>query len=195
MKAKVKLFANRRKDSSTGRMYDIYEISAPYSIRQHEEMQHKDVSTALDISAKRAYTPSYRQAGLFLRAIQYNQREQLSQECLCKSFFCLCLWRLTVAITGVNLVHLANYVVQAWEADPTEARVTDVVQVMSHLLRTTGIDPKSCSLDDALRITCRNTAAIPTVCPSFTLLVAIRYIDRLKRASCSEKEKPAEQRY
>ena len=70
--------------------------------------------------------------------------------------------------------------VQSWEVNPTESKVTELIDVMKHLIDSTRIDT-TINLDEALRQSCRSPAALPTVCPSVALLVAMRYIDRLKK--------------
>ncbi|KAG2220816.1 hypothetical protein INT45_004477, partial [Circinella minor] len=160
-------------------LYDVFEIRTPYtipprSIRQNTQKDNIKTTTlpanttthpsaitkAFDLtSTKQAYAPNYKQACMFLRAIQINRRERLSPECL---------------------RHLSTFVVQSWEVDPTEAKVTELIDVMNHLVDTTQIDT-TINLDEALRQSCRNPAALPTVCPIVALLVAMRYIDRLKK--------------
>ncbi|KAI8137489.1 hypothetical protein BJV82DRAFT_525188 [Fennellomyces sp. T-0311] len=166
MKTRVKLYTHRIKSAANGRLYDVFEIRTPYttprSIQQNQKRTDAAaISRAFDIaSTKQAYAPSYKEACMFLRAIQVNRRERLSPQCLRKC-------------------HLATFVVQAWEVNPTETKVTELVDVMKHLLDTTRID--TADLDEALKQSCRNPAAFPTVCPSVALLVAMRYIDRLKK--------------
>ncbi|KAI9491758.1 hypothetical protein BDB00DRAFT_873968 [Zychaea mexicana] len=188
MKTRVKLYTHRIKSAANGQLYDVFEVRTPYttgprSVRQQQQQRQQqtpasdttdaaaDVATAtstdaaaitkaFDItSTKQAYAPSYKEACMFLRAIQINRRERVSPQCL---------------------RHLATYVVQAWEVDPAEAKVTELIDVMTHLLDTTQVDT-TLALDDALRQSCRNPAALPTVCPTVALLVAMRYIDRLKK--------------
>ncbi|KAI9244114.1 hypothetical protein BDA99DRAFT_529451 [Phascolomyces articulosus] len=188
MKTRVKLYTHRIKSTSTGQLYDVFEIRTPYttpsrSIRCNNNKNNNNQKTAtitsppvstttsttdpaaltkaFDItSTKKAYAPSYKEACMFLRAIQINRREQLSPQCL---------------------RYLATFVVQSWEVEPTEIKVTELMDVMKHLLDTTQIDPTLSDLDEAIKQTCRNPAAIPTVCPTVALLVAMRYIDRLKK--------------
>ncbi|KAI8384429.1 uncharacterized protein BYT42DRAFT_562525 [Radiomyces spectabilis] len=124
---------------------------APYRFeRNYNDMQKR--LTAV-------YQASYNQAGLLLQAIQLNRRQRLHPNCI---------------------RHLADFVVQAWEVDPTPSVTTDLVALMNNILNTTALMPEA-PLDDALKAFCRGKTSTPTVCPNITLLMAVHYIQRLKQ--------------
>lgn len=56
---------------------------------------------------------------------------------------------------------------------------------MNHLLDTTGIQNKKLSLNERVQRVCLSDSSVPTVCPSITLLFAVRYIERLKQVKRS----------
>jgi hypothetical protein len=45
---------------------------------------------------------------------------------------------------------------------------------------TTGMQNKKLTLDETIQRVCLSDSPVPTVCPSITLLFAVRYIERLK---------------
>ncbi|KAI9316639.1 hypothetical protein BX666DRAFT_1945333 [Dichotomocladium elegans] len=185
MKTRVKLHHNSRVKDNTSR-YDVYDMRAPYTIppstqqRQQPQQQPSTPPTppspatdeVVNITAaaslnrtahenvRRAYAPNYNEAKGILQAIRLNQREPLSQQCIHR---------------------LATYVVQAWEADPSITRVVELVDVINHLISATTLSSQPGLDDNLLRQYCRNPSALPTLCPSVALLIAMRYIDRLKK--------------
>ncbi|KAI8085015.1 uncharacterized protein BX664DRAFT_338339 [Halteromyces radiatus] len=103
------------------------------------------------------YNADYYQACRILQTIQqYNHRA--SHQCL---------------------LHLATFITQSWESNPSQQLIDDILQFMNHLLDTTGLSPMP--LNDSLRQLCANKSPIPTVSPTLTLLFAASYIERLKQ--------------
>ncbi|KAG0171023.1 hypothetical protein DFQ28_001374 [Apophysomyces sp. BC1034] len=156
MKARINLHNYNTK----GRI-DTYQFREPYTT-QRPAINKQDTIQRL---ASSAYASNYNQACLLLQAIQLNRRQRLSQQCIS---------------------HLATYVTRAWEADPSQSKIEELIKLMTNLLNTTGLYEKA-PLDQALKQFCRNPVAVPTVCPSVTLLVAVSYIERLKQKYTSIK--------
>ncbi|CAO3636402.1 unnamed protein product [Cunninghamella echinulata] len=101
---------------------------------------------------------NYTQACLLLHAIEINRRQMLHPRCI---------------------AHLANFVARAWESNPDEIKTQQLYQLMQNLLSTTAI--KQSTLENALITFCKNKASTPTPCSSVTLLIAISYIEKLKK--------------
>ncbi|KAI9302981.1 hypothetical protein BJ944DRAFT_269098 [Cunninghamella echinulata] len=101
---------------------------------------------------------NYTQACLLLHAIEINRRQMLHPRCI---------------------AHLANFVARAWETNPNEIKTQQLYQLMQNLLSTTAI--KQTTLENALITFCKNKASTPTPCSSVTLLIAISYIEKLKK--------------
>ncbi|ORY97595.1 hypothetical protein BCR43DRAFT_244974 [Syncephalastrum racemosum] len=168
MKAKVKLY-NHKLRSGSGRIYDIYEIGHPYSQQQRRDQARQEQAEECDATAaalnvttiRKAYQADYQQATLILQAIEANERKPISHECI---------------------RHLATFVVHAWEVDPNHGKVQELEGVMHHLLGSTRMDNNEHDqLENAIKQYCRNSVATPTVCPNVTLLIAVHYVDRLKK--------------
>ncbi|KAI7863036.1 hypothetical protein BDF14DRAFT_1885505 [Spinellus fusiger] len=137
----------------------------------------KHYSRSLDTTdttqrCKTAYSPDCNQARLILQAIRLNDQRKLSQRCI---------------------EHIAHYITHVWESNATEQNTLDLVDVIKRLVTSTGI--QASSVNEALRLFCRSSAATPTPCPSTTLLIAVNYIERLKQkynyvkgsSSCSQR--------
>lgn len=77
---------------------------------------------------------------------------------------------------------MASYVVQAWEVDPSEASINEIATLMHHLLSTTASKHDHEDMATILmEYAHKQQSSMPTPCPNLTLLVAIQYIDRLKK--------------
>ncbi|KAI8065454.1 hypothetical protein BC940DRAFT_304141 [Gongronella butleri] len=105
------------------------------------------------------FTSSYTQACHLLQLIKRNNGKRLSPGCI---------------------AHLGKYVTAAWEERPDDAKAHDTIAFLQHLLDTTGIQGTT-SIDQAVHQFCQQSAAFPVACPSMTLLIAMHYIDRLKK--------------
>ncbi|OBZ83300.1 hypothetical protein A0J61_08649 [Choanephora cucurbitarum] len=106
-----------------------------------------------------AYSSSYTQAYLILKAVQLNGRRRLTTDCV---------------------YHLANSVARSWESNPDQEQIEALVKLMTNLLDSTLLCPER-PLDDALQQFCRNHVPTQSVSPSVTLLIALEYIERLKK--------------
>ncbi|KAJ8656547.1 hypothetical protein O0I10_007870 [Lichtheimia ornata] len=160
---------SRSKTSSTS----IPFIQLPPPIQsqpQFSPMYGKDASSTFTHAAyqntQRAYQPCLKEAqGLYQALNMYHYthpNEKLNPHCIRR---------------------LASYVVQAWEVDPSEASITEIASLMHHLLSTTA--SKNDTNEDMdtilMEYAHKQQSSMPTPCPNLTLLVAIRYIDRLKK--------------
>jgi hypothetical protein len=68
-----------------------------------------------------------------------------------------------------------------WEGEEQNSeRTSQLAQTINNLLSTTGIKGVA-DLDEAIVKTCANRSAMPVACPTTTMMVAICYIQRLKR--------------
>ncbi|KAF7722430.1 hypothetical protein EC973_003132 [Apophysomyces ossiformis] len=150
----MKTRVNLHNYNSKGRI-DTFQFRQPYTTQRPSNTKQDTIQRL----AASAYAANYSQACLLLQAIQLNRRKRLSPQCIS---------------------HLASYVSKAWEADPSPSKIEELVKLMTNLLNTTGLYEQR-PLDQALKQFCRNPVAVPTVCPSVTLLVAVSYIERLKQ--------------
>lgn len=80
----------------------------------------------------------------------------------------------------VLIVQLANFVAKAWETNPEQEKIEELAKLMTNLMDTTLLCPEK-PFDEALKQFCRNNIPTHSVSPSITLLIAIGYIERLKK--------------
>lgn len=181
---------SRSKTSSTS----IPFIQLPPPIQsqpQFSPMYGKDASSTFTHAAyqntQRAYQPCLKEAqGLYQALNMYHYthpNEKLNPHCIRKHDCCCHNY-----IDWQNFWcegRLASYVVQAWEVDPSEASITEIASLMHHLLSTTA--SKNDTNEDMdtilMEYAHKQQSSMPTPCPNLTLLVAIRYIDRLKKVT------------
>lgn len=207
MKAKVKLY-NHKFRRGSGRIYDIYEIGHPYPQHERREQVRQDQAEECDATAaalnvttiRQAYQADYKQATLMLQAIEANERKPISHECIRmlkdrvygsdrgrESGVTTRNWDsmhadLCGLLFVIYLGHLATFVVHAWEVDPNHGKVQELEGVMHHLLGSSQMKyNENDSIKDAIKQYCRSPVATPTVCPNVTLLIAVHYVDRLKK--------------
>ncbi|KAG2183710.1 hypothetical protein INT43_006721 [Umbelopsis isabellina] len=106
------------------------------------------------------YNGNTTQAILFLKAIKANNRQPMQP---------------------FTIPSLATDILKNWEGgEQSSERTAQLVQTIDNLLVTTGI--KNCNdLDEAIVKTCANQSAMPVACPTTTMMVAMSYIQRLRR--------------
>lgn len=155
-------------------------------------MHGKDASSTFTHAAyqntQRAYQPCLKEAqGLYQALNMYHYThpdEKLTPHCI-RKHDCLLLSQLYRLTKIFDEGRLASYVVQAWEVDPSEVSITEIAGLMHHLLSTTA--SKNDSNEDMdtilMEYAHKQQSSMPTPCPNLTLLVAIRYIDRLKKVT------------
>lgn len=79
------------------------------------------------------------------------------------------------------LASLAADILKNWEGgEQSSERTAQLAQTINNLLTTTGIKNVK-DLDEAIVKTCANRSAMPVACPTTTMMVAMSYIQRLKR--------------
>jgi hypothetical protein len=76
---------------------------------------------------------------------------------------------------------LAADILKNWEGEElNSSRTAQLAETINNLLTTTAIKGVT-DLDAAIMKTCANRSAMPVACPTTTMMVAICYIQRLKR--------------
>ncbi|GAB5589870.1 hypothetical protein Unana1_04770 [Umbelopsis nana] len=106
------------------------------------------------------YNGNTTQAILFLKAIKANNREPMQP---------------------FTIPSLAADILKNWEGgEQSSERTAQLAQTINNLLTTTGIKNVT-DLDEAIVRTCANRSAMPVACPTTTMMVAMSYIQRLKR--------------
>ncbi|KAI8370991.1 hypothetical protein BD560DRAFT_329450 [Blakeslea trispora] len=139
-------------------LYETRKTAGEYSAKHNiygKQASDNDKSNKTDS----AYSFNYAQACLLLKAVQLNGRRRLTMDCV---------------------YHLANSVARSWESNPNQEQIEALVKLMTNLLDSTLLCPER-PLDEALQQFCRNNVPTQSVSPSVTLLIALGYIERLKK--------------
>jgi len=95
---------------------------------------------------------------------------------------------LNLYIFYIFLACLAVYVSQAWEDKPCQEKIQQLYYMMNNLLDTTGMD-KNEPFEVSLQKFCQSPVSTPIICPSLTLLIAISYVEKLKKGKKKKKKK------
>ncbi|KAG2178543.1 hypothetical protein INT44_001696 [Umbelopsis vinacea] len=128
--------------------------------RQREEQDKAAYQRHCAERLASVYNGNTTQAILFLKAIKANNREPMQP---------------------FTIPSLAADILKNWEGEePNSSRTAQLAETINNLLTTTAIKGVT-DLDAAIVKTCANRSAMPVACPTTTMMVAICYIQRLKR--------------
>ncbi|KAI8991840.1 hypothetical protein BDF20DRAFT_846768 [Mycotypha africana] len=131
-------------------------------IQRSNKCPYRKRNTKQGTSKKRTKTYNnckYSQACALLEAIKLNGRKRLNDRCV---------------------AHISCYIARAWEEKPCQQKVKQIFCMIRNMLEAASMDA-ALPFDIALQVFCQNPLGSTTICPSTTLLIAMRYVERLKK--------------